>query len=135
MKPIKTVFDTNVYLAAGKKSSYARIQLQRARPNGPYVLFISPEIILEIRRKLETKFGYGTAESAEFIEMVMRYAKLVHPKQKVTGVLNDAGDHIILECALEAQADMVVSADKGLLRLKKFRGITIIHPAMLKYLK
>jgi putative PIN family toxin of toxin-antitoxin system len=134
MKPIITVFDTNVYLAASKRSSYARVQLQRARPNGPYLLYISPEIIIEIQRKLEVKFGYSVEESAHFIEMIMRYAKLVYPKQKVEGILKDADDHIILECALEAKASMIVSADKGLLRLKSFQGIAIVHPSMLKYL-
>jgi len=135
MKPIRTVFDTNVYLAATKKDSYARTHLQRAQPNGPYVLFISPEIILEIRRKLELKFGYSPAESATFVEMVMGYAKLVYPKRKVQDVLKDTDDHIILECALEAQAQVIVTADRGLLRLKEFKSITIIHPTMLQYLQ
>lgn len=134
MKPIKTVLDTNVYLAASKQNSYARIQLQRARPNGPYLLYISPEIILEIRSKLESKFGYVPEESGTFIDMIMMYATLIQPKQKISGVLKDTDDHIILECALEANAKMIVSADKGLLRLKEFRGITIIHPTMLQYL-
>jgi putative PIN family toxin of toxin-antitoxin system len=134
MKPIKTVFDTNVYLAASKKSSYARVHLQRARPNGPYRLYISPEIILEIRNKLEIKFGYTPEESGRFIEMILLYATLVQPKQRISGVLKDADDHIILECALEADAKMIVSADKGLLKLKEFRGITIIHPTMLQYM-
>jgi putative PIN family toxin of toxin-antitoxin system len=135
MKPIRTVFDTNVYLAATKKNSYARIHLQRSQPNGPYILFISPEIILEVRRKLETKFGYSVADSAGFIDMIMSYATLVQPKQRLHGILKDADDHIILECALEAKAYMIVSADRGLLRLKDFRNITIIHPTMLQYLE
>lgn len=134
MKPIKTVFDTNVYLAASKQGSYARIHLQRARPNGPYQLFISPEIILEVRSKLELKFGYSTEDSAAFVEMIMNYATLVQPRHKIRGILKDTDDHIILECALEVRAKMIVSADRGLLRLKEFRGITIIHPTMLQYL-
>jgi putative PIN family toxin of toxin-antitoxin system len=134
MKPIKTVFDTNVYLAASKQGSYARIHLQRARPNGPYQLFISPEIILEVRSKLELKFGYSTEDSAAFVEMIMNYATLVQPRHKISGILKDTDDHIILECALEVKAKMIVSADRGLLRLKEFRGITIIHPTMLQYL-
>lgn len=73
-------------------------------------------------------------ESGTFIDMVMIYATLIQPKQKVSGVLKDANDHIILECALEANAKMIVSADKDLLRLKEFRKITIIHPTMLQYL-
>ena len=135
MKPIKVVFDTNVYLAAAKKSSYARVHLQRAQPNGVYNLFISPEIVLEIRRKLETKFGYTTVDSASFVNMVMDYAKLVNPKQKIQGVLEDTDDHIILECAVEVGAHIIVTADRGLLKLKEYQGVQIIHPTMLQYLQ
>ncbi len=134
MKPLKAVFDSNVYLAASKKNGYARLHLQRAQPNGPYRLFISPEILIEVRRKLVVKFSYTTADAAKFAAMIMNYATLVQPQQKITGILQDTDDHIILECALEARADIIVSADRGLLKLKQFQGITIIHPTMLQYL-
>jgi predicted nucleic acid-binding protein len=134
MKPIKIVFDTNVYLAASKKGSYARIHLQRAQPNGPYDLFISPEIIVELRRKLELKFGFAPQESGAFVDTIMLYAKLVQPKRRVTGILEDIDDRIILECAVEADAQAIVTADRGLLKLKSFEEITIIHPTMLQYL-
>ena len=134
MKPIKIVFDTNVYLAATKKGSYARIHLQRAQPNGPYELFISPEIIVELRRKLELKFGFSPEESGLFVDMVMLYAKLVQPKRKIEGILKDTDDHMILECAIEANAQIVVTADRGLLKLKNFEEITIIHPTILQYI-
>lgn len=133
MKPIRLVFDSNVYLAATKRGSYAQTHLKRARPSGTYELFISPEIILEVRRKLEEKFGYSSDDSATFIDMVMGYAHLVQPKEKVSGVLQDADDHIILECALGVEADLIITADRGLLKLKNFRGIGIAHPSMLKY--
>ena len=131
---MRIVFDTNVYLAATKKDSYAWEQLKRSRPNGPYQLYISPEIILEIREKLEGKFLWPAAASAEFVERILFYAVLVHPRQRVIGILRDADDHIILECALEARAETIVSADRGLLRLKSFEGIPIVHPTMLQYL-
>lgn len=132
---MKIVCDTNVYLAAAKSHSYARTQLKRSQPGGPYQLYISPEIILEVREKLEGKLSYLAVDSADFIEMILRYAKLIQPTRRVRGVLQDADDHIILECALQAKAHAIVSADKGLLRLKQFEGIPIIHPTMLQYLK
>lgn len=132
---MKIVFDTNVYLAAIKKDSYAWQQLRRARPNGPYQLYISPDIVLEIREKLEQKFHWSRAETANYIETLLMYATLVHPRQKVTNVLQDEDDHIILECALEVSAEAIVTADKGLLKLKDFQGTVIIHPRMLQYLK
>ncbi len=132
---MKIVFDTNVYLAAVKKGSYSYLQLIRSRPNGPYQLYISPDIVLEIREKLETKFNFSRAESAHYLEIILMYAKLVHPKEKITGILSDEKDHIILECAVEAKAASIVTADKELLQLKEFREITIIHTSLLQYLK
>ncbi len=132
---MKIVFDTNVYIAAIKKNSYSWEQLKRSRPNGPYRLYISPEIILEVRDKLESKFHWDRAESAKYVETILMYAILVQPKQKVTNILKDQDDHIILECSLEAKAEAIATADRELLRLKEFRGATIIHPTMLQYLK
>ncbi len=133
MKPIKIVFDTNAYLAALKRDSYASIHLKRSQPNGPYLLFISPEIIIEIRAKLEDKFGYSVSESADFVEMVLKYAVLVQPRRRLKAVLRDKDDHKILECALQAEADIIITADRGMLRLKEFENIKIVHPSMLKY--
>ncbi len=135
MKPMKIVFDTNVYLAAIKKNSYSWEQLKRSRPNGPYQLYISPEIILEIRDKLETKFKWSRSESSKYIDTILMYAKQVHPKQKIDNVLNHKDDHIILECALEVKAEVIVTADRGLLRLKEYKGTKIIHPSMIQYFK
>ena len=132
---MKIVFDTNVYLAATKKGGYAYTHLQRSQPNGPSRLFISPEIILEVRNKLEVKFNYSPADSSKFITMVLSYATLVQPKLRISGVLKDNDDHIILECAVEAQAHAIVTADRGLLQLKSYQGTTIIHPTLLQYLK
>lgn len=133
MKPIKVVFDSNVYLAALKPDSYAHIQLKRSQPNGPYQLFLSPEILLEIRDKLEVKFGFSVVESAKFIDMVMLYVKLVQPTQRITGVLKDKDDHKVLECAMAAKAELIITADRGLLKLKEYNGTKIAHPSMLKY--
>src|SRR5215469_10818634 len=132
---MRIVFDTNVYLAAAKSFTYARKHIKRSQPGGPYQLYISPEIILEIREKLEAKFEYSSSESADFVQMILKYAVLVHPHRRITGVLNDTDDHIILECALEAKAEAIVSGDRGLLKLKNYQGIPIIHPTVLQYLK
>lgn len=132
---MKIVFDTNVYLAAVKKDSYAWQHLRRARPEGPYQLYISPDIILEIQEKLELKFQWSRSDSARYIEAVLMYATLVQPHQKITGVLKDEDDHVILECALEAHADAIITADRGLLHLKTYEGIAIVHPTLLQYLK
>jgi hypothetical protein len=41
-------------------------------------------------------------------------------------VKEDPADDKVLECALAADADFIVSGDKHLLKLREFRGIPII---------
>lgn len=132
--PLRVVFDTNVYLAAMNEAGYAWEHIQRSGPGGPYQIYISPEIILEIREKMEGRFERTPERSATFIEAILTYAILVQPSRRVNGVLRDTDDHIILECALEAKAEAIVTADKGLLHLKEFEGIAIFHPTLLQRL-
>jgi predicted nucleic acid-binding protein len=42
-------------------------------------------------------------------------------------VLEDQPDNRILECAVAAGADLVVTGDRHLLRLRTFRGIPIVR--------
>ena len=45
---------------------------------------------------------------------------------KVDGVKNDPPDNRILEAAIDGKASYIVSGDKDLLRLKKFKGVKIL---------
>lgn len=40
----------------------------------------------------------------------------------------DEPDNRVLECALAARADVIVSGDQHLLKLQSFRGISIASP-------
>ncbi len=44
-------------------------------------------------------------------------------------VCRDANDDMVLECAVVAGADVIVSGDKDLLTLNPFEGIRIVSPA------
>lgn len=43
--------------------------------------------------------------------------------------MEDPEDNRVLECALEAEADYIVSGDHHLLSLEEFRGIKIVRAA------
>jgi len=53
---------------------------------------------------------------------------IVHPSETPTGACRDKDDDNVLACALEADADYLVTGDKDLLQMKAFRGILIITP-------
>jgi predicted nucleic acid-binding protein len=49
------------------------------------------------------------------------------PLQPVTAC-EDPADDRILKCALEARAQVIITGDDDLLRLKRFEGIRILTP-------
>jgi predicted nucleic acid-binding protein len=50
----------------------------------------------------------------------------VTPQRRVNAVKEDLDDNRILECALAAGVDMIISGDGHLLRLTAFEGIAIL---------
>ena len=132
---LKIVPDTTFYIAAILKNGYARSYLLgKGTKFLTYELFTSEAILLEFQEKLESdKFGYEREEAANLISQIRAVTVVVYPKYKVS-VVRDPNDDKILECALEAKAEIILLLDKDLLSLKDYKGIKIIHPSMLQYM-
>lgn len=126
MKPkIKAVFDTNIYLSGIIFGGNPRRCLELAR-SGEIELFISRAIILELIKNLQNKFGRNEHELKISVEWINNFAETMIPQNKLKTLRHDP-DNRILECALEAKVDYIVSGDKRhLLSLKKFKNIPII---------
>jgi putative PIN family toxin of toxin-antitoxin system len=56
------------------------------------------------------------------------FTVLVHPRETLSVVSDDEADNRILECALAARADTIVTGDRHLLQLRRFRGARISTP-------
>ena len=130
---VKIVPDSGFYIAAALKDGYARTYLVgKGSKYLSYQLFSSEPILLEVQEKLENKFGFDRPTVVAAMSDIRKVAKIVYPT-KVVDVIRDPDDNKILECALEAEADVVLSFDKDLLDIKEYKGIKIVHPASLKY--
>lgn len=127
MKPkIKAVFDTNIYISAILFGGNPRTCLELARAR-EIELFVSRPILLELAQKLQDKFLWSRQEIEEVIEGLVIFVKIVSPRAQITTIKEEPKDNRILECALEAAADYIISGDKKhLLSLEKFKGIPII---------
>lgn len=126
----KAVFDTNVYVSAaafgGKLDILFRLSWGAHRQ---FRLFTSDEILKETVRVLASdKFQFTRDEITNAVASIVEVAEVVEPKTKIR-VLGDDPDNRILECAVKAKADFIVSGDSHLLGLKEYRGIRIIKPA------
>jgi predicted nucleic acid-binding protein len=58
----------------------------------------------------------------------VRVATVVEPKIALRVIKADPDDDRILECALAGDADLIVSGDHHLTKLKDFEGIGIVRP-------
>ena len=65
-----------------------------------------------------------------FVEELSDLCEVVLPVVIVDDVKADPDDNMILECALVADADIIVSGDSHLLDIKLWRGMRILPPAI-----
>jgi len=123
---MKVVFDTNIFISAfvipGSQGERAFLLARRKR----FDLYTSVAILTETANKLREKFGQPEEDIKEVLKMISRSATVLKPAVKLN-VLEDGPDNRILECAIEAGADLVVTGDRHLLKLKKFHDIPIVR--------
>lgn len=125
---MKVVFDTNVFISAfivpGSKGEDALLLAHRHKVD----LYSSVPILTETARILRIKFNQSEKDITAALKMIGRAATIVRPSRKVT-VVEDLPDNRILECAVTAQADLIVTGDHHLLRLREFEGVPIVRLA------
>ncbi len=124
---LRAVLDTNVLISAlafqGETKKLYDLAEQRQ-----FRLFTSEFILAELERNL-LKLGLDADQAALLIEDLRNIASVVHPKVKVSAIQQNDTDNRILECAIEAKADVLVTGDlKHIRPLASFRGIEIVTP-------
>jgi uncharacterized protein len=122
---LKVVFDTNIYISAfvipGGNAEKAYIH----SINGNFELVTSVAILTELAGKLEEKFGWEKQRIAQLITSIGNVATVLKTTPWLK-ILADDPDNRILECALIANADFLVTGDKHLLKLIRYENCDII---------
>ncbi len=124
---IRVVLDTNVFISAlfWKGAPY---QIFRKILEGAILNFVSPQILKELKERLLYKFKLPPEKVKEYLEAIVFNSKITYPKKKLNVVKKDPSDNKIIECALEAKASFIISGDKHLLEIKRYKGIKIVTP-------
>lgn len=124
--PLKIVCDTNT-LVSGFLWRGNEFRLLAAVVGRKATLFSSPALFSEFVRVLSyeriRKFVTDPRALAVKLESI---AVFVKPTDAVEVVKDDPADNRVLECALAANADVIVSGDRHLLKLRSFDGIPIV---------
>ncbi len=122
----KVVLDTNIYISGFAFSgSVPRTILEMAQTSS-FHLFISKQILAEIRGVLSVKFSYSQEKLDLLENLLLNICEVVEPSIRINLIKDDSDDNKILECAWEGKVDVIVSGDKHLLRIKEYKGIKII---------
>jgi putative PIN family toxin of toxin-antitoxin system len=122
---LKAVFDSNIFISA---LAIPGGQAERAIDlviDGRVSLCISREIIHEVLGVLAQKFSKDSEELARTAVFLSDLADVVAPRKKLK-VLKDDPDNRVLECALTAHADVIVTGDRAMLDLGKFRETRVL---------
>ena len=128
---LKAVFDTNILVSAwfweGNES-----KLMESVEEGFIHGYSSKQLIEELCRILGyPKFNLSQDEVESIRSYYLLLFRIVSPMQAVNIMLEDPSDNMVLECALEAEAEYIVSGDHHLLNVGEFGGVKIVTAAEL----
>jgi putative PIN family toxin of toxin-antitoxin system len=123
---IRVVLDSNVYISALLFGGTPRAVVELAQLR-EFELFVSEPLIDEIEEVLKAKFHWTESLVRRAAATTWRTATVVKAEIELDDCA-DPDDNRILECALFARADFIVTGDRHLLRLHPYRGIQILRP-------
>ncbi len=125
---IWTTADTNILVSGLNFRGNPNKFLDLAR-SGSVRLAVSDAILDEMTEVLAREFDWPKEDIAEVRRQLVRYGHKVTPTETLDVVKADPDDNAILECAVAAHSDYVVSGDKHLLSLGSFRDMPIVKVA------
>jgi hypothetical protein len=129
---IRAVPDVNVFVSlATQKHGHAAQILART---GEFLSFTSERILADVLRvlrydRIRRIHKMNDTEIVEIVQKLYKRNAKVPGHLEVKIVYEDPDDDLILACALEAEADYIISGDRHLLNLKHYRQIQIVTPA------
>ena len=123
---LRVTADTNIYISALQFGGQPLRLLELAREK-KIVLTTSAAILQEISEVLRDKFQRSERDIDQAMQHLSHIAETVIPSERVNAVPDDPDDDAIIECALAAEADVIVSGDRHLLSLGQFGGIPIMR--------
>jgi putative PIN family toxin of toxin-antitoxin system len=132
MALLRVVLDTNVYISAALHGREAETVLELASARR-IILLISPAILSELEEKVRDQLGWTSERTELLLRAILGITEIVEPQITLKVVTEDDDDNRVLECAASSSADLIVTFDKDLLRLKSYETTGIITPRQLQF--
>ncbi len=125
---MRVVLDTNVLISAVVYGGNPREILQAAISKA-IQMSVSDALVKELRDVLHRpQFGLNQEFIESTIAELISVAEWVVPQQHYELIEDDPSDNQVLDCAVAARADYLVTGDGHLLRLGDCGSVKIINP-------
>jgi len=124
---VRVVIDTNVLISAIFWTGKPKQVLNKVRRGE--ITFLTSEFILEEIRDVLTREDTPfklSAEEAERIVTEMRNLAVVVKIGSHVSVCKDENDNKVLDCAIDGNANCIITGDSHLLQLSSFQKIDIM---------
>jgi putative PIN family toxin of toxin-antitoxin system len=130
---IRVVIDTNVFISATFLPHSKPAKIIDWIRGGKMVWVTSPEILEELTRvllspRVKKRHGLTAQQITKVLEGLIQGAEIT-PGTIRADASRDPEDNKFQACAVEGQADYLVSGDKDLTDLKSYQDIPIVSPA------
>lgn len=131
---IRAVLDANVFVSAVLTPRGPAGQILRAWQDAQFQLAVSVPIVQEIERvlqypKIARRHRWSGKALREFIDDLAHLAILTPGELSLRVINEDPADNRYLECAVEGEAQYLVSGDEHLVRLGTYQEVRIVRPA------
>jgi len=126
---MKAVLDTNVFISGiFWEGNFCSEIISRWRI-GKIELISSKEIIEELVKTLrDFKISMPEEMIQEWINLIIENSIIVEPFERIEIIKEDITDNKFLEAAIAGNANLIISQDKHLLKLREYQNIKIITP-------
>jgi putative PIN family toxin of toxin-antitoxin system len=123
---MKVILDTNVVISAILFGGTPKLILNSAL-EGTIEAYITDAMLEELETVLRRpKFGLPRHIVQSILNEIANIATWIEPQEKSEIVKSDPDDNIIIDCAIAAEAEFLITGDKHLLELQEYKGIKII---------
>ena len=127
---MRVIIDTNVLISGIFWSGKPKFLLNKARRGE--ITSVTSEILLNEMKEILTgedkPFRLSVSEANRIVSSIRDISDVILPKSKVS-VCRDEDDNRVLECALDGNAEYIVTGDTDLLDLREYQGIYILNVA------
>ena len=122
---MRVVFDTNVIVAGLVAEGLCHEVIEAHLP--AHTPILSAVLWEELVAVLRQKFGLRP-DDLPLLHLYHRHAEWCEPRPLGRPVCRDPDDDWVLATAVAGRADVIVTGDADLLKLRTFRGTAIVSP-------